>query len=148
MSNNVRHIWSVICQKAVIDSGSNTASLLEVLEKLTLTPAAQDKEHIKAGKTVAVSVKFEIVSYWKKITQNKIAREEISVILYSPSKKKLGEGNIKFEIPFDKKGVRTITKFEQLPIDGEGEYMMEVRLKKGEKYTLITEVPFDVEIKN
>jgi hypothetical protein len=135
-----------VCQKPIVDSNSNTLSLLEILEKISIKPSDEDNKNIAAGKNVVLNIKFEIVSYWKKIEAKKNAKEEVKVILYSPENKKLGDGTINFEIPTDKKRVRTLIKFEQLPISGEGEYKIEVRLKKGDKYILMAEVPFDVEI--
>ena len=60
----INHIWSVLCQRSVIDSKSNNISLIDIFEKLEVNLSVPVSEGKNKVKKINVPVNYEIVSLW------------------------------------------------------------------------------------
>jgi len=142
MTNQIRHVWTVICQKSSIDTNSNLLSLFEILEKvdINLNPAVQN---IPEGQVLSIPFNFEIISYWRKGSQNK---GEGKVRLVSPEGKQLNEFPFEVVIPQNLSAYRVVAKVSGLSFTTSGEYKIEILQKVGKEFQVVAEVPFDIVI--
>lgn len=142
MKDNLRHIWTIICQKSSIDASSNLLSLFEVLEKIdiNLDPRIQS---YKEGQVLAIPFNFEIASFWRKGKENK---GEVRFRLLSPEGKELNVFPFEVVIPEELQASRVIVKISGLGFTTSGEYKVEVQQKIGKEFKAVAEVPFDIVI--
>lgn len=145
MNKNVNHIWTVVCQRGIVDKDSNIVSLLEVLEKINVS-TNEDLAKMDQNKPMGVPFPFQVVSYWRKNKNAKSGKGEAQITILSPDNKKLALGQIKFDIPESGNTSRTIVKFDTLPVKTSGEYTVKIQQKHAGKYHTVAEVPFDVTI--
>jgi hypothetical protein len=143
MKNTIKHIWTVICQKSSVDANSNILSLFEILEKININidPKAPNYEE---GKILGIPFNFEIISYWKKTTQQ--SSGEGKIIILSPEKKELNSFPLEIKIPESLNSMRLIIKMDGLKFTTSGEYKVEVQQKNGNKFDVVAEIPFEVTI--
>ncbi|MDP2161902.1 MAG: hypothetical protein Q8K02_15585 [Flavobacterium sp.] len=142
MKNEIKHIWSIVCRKGLIENDTNVISLMEIFEKVDVNL----KENIKFGedKSVIVPFDFEVVSFWKRQLHANVAKGEAKLNILSPKGKRLGGALVNFEIPALKSSARTIAKINGFPITGSGEYTIEIQEKIGDQYITVTQIPLEV----
>ena len=141
----IRHVWSVLCQKSVIDKDSNSISLYDIIEQLNVTLT----KNPKGDAPLVLPIQFEIVSLW--------TRSEIDV----PSK---GEGRLIFTDPSDQVirnstldidltsfiRTRTRQKISGLPLSKAGVYSfkIEFRNKAESEFQEVANLPLVVNLEN
>ncbi|MDO8433371.1 MAG: hypothetical protein Q7S58_13285 [Candidatus Binatus sp.] len=59
----IRHVWSVLCARSIIDNESNNISLLEVLEQLAVT-APPGQAALSQTDKISVPLNSELVTLW------------------------------------------------------------------------------------
>lgn len=142
--NNFKHIWSVACQKTLVDANTNILSLLEVLEKIDIN--IKNASKIKDKNSLTVPIHFEVTSFWRKIETNKAVQGEAKIVIYSPQNAEIANASVKFTISAKAKSSRTIVKINGMRLTGPGEYKIEVQEKVGQEHIVVAEIPFDVTI--
>lgn len=131
----VEHVWSVLCNHAIIDSVSNSLSLLLTVDQIMLV--GKDEETLAAELAAGrhgVNVKLTLVAFWARSDFAIPERAVGSFRIIAPSG---GEANVDAplpELPIDlteKTGFRNRIHFEGFPIsEGVGLYWIEVRLRE------------------
>jgi hypothetical protein len=140
-------IWSLICERAVVDQNSNAISLINVLEALKVSRPQKSSE--EKGSGIVIPIVFYIVSFWLVDERSRHEEREIKIEIWGPTKK-IKEFSNDFIAPDKIKRVRLCMVMNGLPIDGEGEYRFKIfiRKKEQEKYLLASEIPLDVSFQN
>ncbi len=118
-----KHLWTVIAQGSVTDSLTNNLSINNVLEQI------QIGKHDASGKTIiptkgeAIPINFQIISLWKKLTDQK---DEFSIDgkleVLDPSGKVLVSQLYSIAMMKDKERMRSIINFQGFKITLPGEY--------------------------
>ena len=121
----IRHVWSVLCLKSVIDSESNNISLIDVLEQLNLVglplPSPEDR--------IVVPVQYEMVSLFTRDDDGQPARGEMRLTLFGPSGRALDEPNVvQIDLSVHER-LRQRTRLAGLPIAGPGCYSFHVEYR-------------------
>ena len=135
----MKHIWSILCRKSVIDPDNNILSISEALEELELgIPEGQ-----KGVQAINIPIEFELTSYWIK---ERAAIPKGLIVVFDPKNKQLGE--FSFDLGFKEKITRSRTrvKFSGLVLTTEGEYTFKVGLKheNTKKIEQVAELPLFV----
>ncbi len=92
----MRHIWTVLCQKSIIDQESNNISMIDVVEQLSVMTEktgekpSQTSDDLALGATPAViPFRLEVVTLWTRdsidLAESQLSRMKI----VSPSGKEL-----------------------------------------------------------
>lgn len=120
----VEHVWSVLCTRSIIDKSTNNASLLEILEQVTIL------EPIPTGQqNIALALAFEIVSLWQRSNHDEPARGEGRIRIEMAS----GSQTLpQFQIDITPAGMhrrRSVYRMNGMPFDGFGVYKFVVELK-------------------
>lgn len=113
----LRHIWSVLCLKSVIDKDTNNITLVEVLEQLNLVvpPLPPQERNI-------LPVEYEIVSFFTRETDNQPSQGSVRITLQGPSGNALEEPN-QFAIDLSvSERMRHRTRMAGVPLVGPGLY--------------------------
>lgn len=150
-NTKIEHVWSIVCASSSVDTKTNSLSLFNVIEEITITLSPDQVvsfEEDKNGKLLPFS--HELVSIWKK-TAGFIGEVsgEIKIKLINPENKILGEFSppSSVVIPKDKERVRTMINFSNLKIDSAGEYRLAIELAEtGNKFKEVFSLPIGVKI--
>lgn len=141
----MKHIWSVLCQKSVIDSETNLISLIDCLEEFNLTIDINKSDNQIPNKLPPLPINFQIVSYW--LIDNTDKKLKIKIELLDPDNKKINELNGNFELKEKFLRYRTRINFQGLPVTKGGRYLFKIyRVEENEILKEVSELPLDVKI--
>lgn len=84
------HIWSVLCDRSVIDKYTNQISLLNVIESIRITVEEGGAKKIRAeaektGRSPVFGHKMQLVTWWVRSDPDVPETIEIQIANYSPS---------------------------------------------------------------
>lgn len=129
MKNNklkkMEHVWTVVCQSAVIDSLSNRISLNNVLEDMRISKAPDiPNELIPAkGTKFTIPYSFEVVTLWRRIGGGgKAVAFDSQIEIFDPSGQSLFEFVHQVKFKEGKLRVRDIVTFKAFQVTEPGEY--------------------------
>jgi hypothetical protein len=141
----MKHIWTVLCKKSIIDSDTNNISLNESLEEVTFSvPLNQALEF-----PVSFNFDFEIVSFWTSDNEKGGEKFFMLIEMNDPEQKVLNKFEQEILFPENKKRLRTRVKIPKLLVTKEGEYSFKIKAKKQQKenFKLLTEIPLNIIVK-
>lgn len=139
LSRKYKIEWALLCNHSVIDRDSNTISIHNVMEEITLRPTPKEVEKISSSglaQKSGLALAFEFVSSLKRETDiGKKETVQAKLVVLDPSGKRLT--SIPWGITFNPKirRMRSRIKFNVLPFHGLGDYIFLQYLKpqvKGE----------------
>lgn len=154
MKNTIKNVWSLICQKAIIDTRTSLVSLIDLIEKIDVVVENVDgKESIfKDDKNTVLKnpvlfpAQFTLVNYWEVPKDFEDKEISIRVLIMSPSGKSLGSADFQFRTEKGKNYHRTLTEFQSLPVIESGTYFFELQTKTDDSYTKIGSIPLAIGI--
>ena len=145
MNQMARHIWSVLCNRASIDSTTNTLSLFEVLEEV------QAKVSIPSGSApptdLTIPLTVTLASLWER-SEMDVAEtsESFEVRLKDPNGKELARNEQVFSLDGAKKRMRILLTTQlNVRMSGRFEFRVMERSKAG-KWREVASLPLDVSI--
>lgn len=143
------HKWSILCRKSSTDSTTNTMSLFEILEKITISPNAVQSvpPTTDLPDEFMIHFDFELVSMISDVA-GKNKNPFVKIEIFNAKNEKLGETESKIEVPAGAKNMRSRIIFDAIKIKGAGMYSFKVNLKENEKdiYKQVTDIPLEIEI--
>lgn len=144
----IQHIWSILCERSIIDDSSNNISLLNVIEELTLTPPPG----MKAGVAVetgsgVVPFNYEIASLWTREKSDKPELGRAKIMLIDPFGKSKASNEVELDLRSYER-LRTRQRFNGLPMSGVGQYTFLIQLQgeNGKEWIDVARVPLQVKI--
>lgn len=139
----MKHIWSVLCKKAIIDRETNSLSLLESLEQITITLPSQEAMNSVKGQ-LKIPLEFELVSFW--VEQDESKKKEINMLIevYDPDNVKIHSAEKKIEVPENSRRMRILSKITGLRFTKAGVYTLKVSNKAQQKYHVVAEIPLEI----
>ena len=146
----MKHIWSVLCAKSIIDSETNNISLLDILETINISihPKQKGVSSIKGTlEPITIRGQFEIVSLFKRSNTTGEFEEAQQLIEFcGPDNKKIKEFSQSISIPKQFKKMRARFRIPELTFFKAGEYKFVVKIKGKEqtKSLTVAEIPLDV----
>jgi hypothetical protein len=139
MASMPRHIWTVLCERVLIDPETNSLTLVDVVEQLTLTPDDWPPQ------PSVLSVRLELVSLWFRETGDSDANIIARTVFETPAKKVLAQGAIEIGFPRDAELARTTARFRDLPVEGAGTYLFRIeRQRDADAWEEVTRVPLRI----
>ncbi|MCK5415870.1 hypothetical protein KAI92_00405 [Candidatus Parcubacteria bacterium] len=138
----MKHVWSILCHKSIIDQETNALSLIDSLEEITID--------IKKGKQVdkinLQGISYNLVSYIVRSDIKEKEKGEIKIEIIDPQNNLIKEITQPFEIKKGVNKIRVQMQFNGLIISGEGRYTYRIGLKNEEtkKYNTVAELPLDI----
>lgn len=143
-----RLVWAVFCGRSLIDSETNTASLIDVLENIAISYSSPDGPDVPPPPSFPLGETSRLVSSWVRDDQETPERAELKIILHTPAGNAHEAPQI---IPIDLESVdkfRAMMNFGVLPNEGSGRYEFEVLVKSSEsdEWVSASRTPIDVTI--
>ena len=141
----MKHIWSVLCKKSIIDADTNNISLNEILEEVNFN-IPLDKAYNLPGN---FNFDYEIVSFWTSANPKGKEKFYAEMEFVDPNKKPLNKIEQEIAFPENKRKLRTRIKANGLSVTEDGEYTLKIKAKekKSDKFKLLTEIPLTINIK-
>ncbi|MEK7103001.1 MAG: hypothetical protein AAB870_01490 [Patescibacteria group bacterium] len=136
----MQHIWSVLCQKSIIDRESNLLSIIDCLEEINFTT---EKNIIDS---VVIPIEFQIINFW--IIDNNLSSLTLKIDLLDPDKSIISNYENSFAINKGALRFRSITKIQGITATKSGRYTFRISTKDNEKnlYNIMSELPLDIKI--
>jgi hypothetical protein len=144
----IKHIWSVLCQRSVVDQQSNNISLIDVFEQLQVDIPPKGISKTVSLKDMNIPIQYELVNLWSKTKEGIEEKENIRIVLYDPNGNEIKRIDKEFIIPKDKKRMREINKIQGITLRGSGVYNFVVSIKQQDNktYKQAAKLPLEVKI--
>ncbi len=116
----MKHLWSIICSRLIIDEQTNNATIVDLLEEIKIK-----KEFLENERELPYLYNF--VSLWYAEDEEECDKEtNVLIEFYCPRNNKLNEFHFSFTLPKRKKRIRTNIKFDKFLLRGSGVYKIRV----------------------
>jgi len=136
----INHIWSILCQSSSIDQDNNNLSIFDVLNSLTI--------YAEEGNEITIPIKYELVSLWERIEDEKPAQGKVKLLFVDPNgtKKTVFERALEWDRT---QFYRTRVNMQGLSLIQSGRHAFEVEFKYEGKYRWgrICELPLLIKFK-
>ena len=134
----MRHVWTVICSRAVVDRESNNVTLQNVLESIKISATPKEDG--------VLPLSMSVVSFWVRSEQHEERTGTFNLSFVSPSGKTLGEVDGDIDLSANER-LRTIIQLQSLALPESGIYHFILRSKsKGAKRARrVAYIPLDVQ---
>ena len=137
-------LWAILCQNAVIDRDTNTVSLFNVVEEVTV-PVAPPSGDISMLPGV-VPATFELVILWSRSETDEPELGMGRIALISPDSTSSTPHELNIDLTQYLRW-RSRIKFPGLPITGEGTYTFQIEFKsESSDWVQVFELPLRVAI--
>lgn len=152
---DIKHIWSIPCQKANIDMRSGLLTLVDVLEEITVTvdPKKNTKDLLeemkgnKQGKSILVQNNFSLVSFWEIPENEKNKKQSMKIKMFNSDNLQVGEGGLDFTTDSKSNFHKTIFEIPSIPVNKSGTYYLSISLKIKDDFVELSRIPFNVKVK-
>ncbi len=144
MPTMIKHIWSVLCIRSVIDSDNNNISLMNILEQIEVH--IKDKKKIK--NKIKIPINYELVNFWAKTKADEKVAMTTTVEIIDPNNKKLKTMKKDLVIPTNKLRMRERIKIQGFVFVDPGTYHFRVKYMtaKDKRSKQVAEIPFVVKL--
>ena len=138
----MKNIWSVIFNRAVVDEKTNSISLFDCVEEITVNFSKPEDISVPQKN---IPINFTIISLWSDNEVSQDRKFEYLLEIIDPQGKKINEFSNFPVIEKGKKRLRTIVQMNGMQITSEGEYTLVVKYKKdSEKFIIASKIPLDI----
>ena len=136
--------WVIICERAVVDSASNSLSVMNVLEQVHAMRPTPDQVKAAAGRPIAAPLTCAVVTYWERSNPNRTERNsQVRLRLIDPKGKTLVESSLSLDLGKECRS-RLIANLTLLPVDLAGRYVWRVYLRSKNRWQPVGEVSYEL----
>ncbi|HNU81770.1 MAG TPA: hypothetical protein PLA05_03115 [bacterium] len=139
----MQNVWSVVCKNSIIDGETNSLSLLETLDEITINY----REGIDSHNVKLLPVSFHIVTLWFDENVKKDRKFILSIDIIDPKGKVLNTFNQDCVIPTGSVRLRATSKINGFSFTDEGKYLVVVKYKQTGKFIQVAEIPVSIHFK-
>jgi len=138
----MKNIWSTIFARAIVDGNTNSLSLFDCIEEITVNfSRAEDVNKPKKN----IPINFAIVSLWSDEDISKKRKFDHLIELVDPQGSKINEFLNTPIFEEGKKRLRTIVQMNGMGVTSEGEYTVVIKYKMGgDKFIVASKIPLDI----
>lgn len=139
----MRHIWSILCTKSVIDKASNNVSLFEIIEEIHLPPEIREVEQKNIEAIAAMP--FDWVTLWVRSKVDEPESGNVKDMIVSPSGKIIVVKEYGVEL-YKHKRSRITRRIPMPPSNKTGVYGFRTYVKDERRniWRKVAEVPLEV----
>jgi len=143
IKNMIKHVWSILCEKSILDQETNNVSITNAIEQLNLSLKGKpDKLSLKKG--IYIPFNLEIVTFLCTEDVANVIEGEYKIEIKAPDGKLLQE--YETHVQSNNKRLRVRNRNIGLKVIESGVYKFNIFLKeKGEEqYRKVAELPVEV----
>jgi hypothetical protein len=135
----IDHVWTVLCQRSLIDRNSNNVTLIEIIEQLNIT-GREDP--------IVVQMPMELVSLWTRRDPETRARGRYRISFIEPDNAMTLEPYVADIDLTNHSRFRTRARMGGFPIRraGRHKFRVDLQVEGEEEWRQIVEVPVQVNI--
>ncbi len=143
----LKHIWSLLCAKSIIDSETNNLSVFDVFEQLSININVADQGSLPAGQ-INIPVQYEVTSLWLREDKDEEFKGELQIEVINPDSKSGKTFEQPILLPAGTRRLRTRVKITGLVVSEAGDYLFKVKIKQpGEKeFIVVAEIPLEINL--
>ena len=136
--------WVVFCERAVIDSATNSLSIMNIYEELHPTPPTKEQIEAARGTTIGAALPAALVTHWERSHASRAERAtQIRLRLVAPNGSKQIEATQHLDFG-SAKYARLVANLLGLPIGQEGTYLWRVHIRSGSTWKLMGQISYDL----
>lgn len=132
----IDHVWSVLCWRSVVDRQRNNISLLEAIDRITITGPL-------APEGAAIPLELHLVTLWSRRDDNSPCSGRGHMQLLSPSGEIAGESEYDIDLS-ENLQFQSILHINGIPVKEEGRHTFCVQLQEGTKWKDVARIPFRI----
>ncbi len=152
--NNIKSIWSILCQESSVDANTNNISLFKVLEEIKFELKIEELDKLKNDPNFDPKKPFflpftsQLIILWKNLSTKKDFEFPVKILLKDPDGKKIQDMTNSFIFQDGKERLRTVISLNGVPLTKPGEYIYSIMVKqnKNEDFEEIATVPIKIDI--
>ena len=135
----MKNIWSVIFNRAVVDGNTNSISLFDCVEEITVNFSRPEDVNMLEKN---IPINFTVISLWSDEETSKSRKFEYLMEIIDPQNKKINEFSNMPIFEVGKKRLRTIVQINGMKITSEGEYTIVIKYKiDSDKFITAAKIP-------
>jgi hypothetical protein len=141
-----RHLWSLLCERTVLEAGTQSLSIFNVYEELNAQAVLPNNAPIPD--TPAIPLALTVVSVWERSNLNvEEEKESFRVRIIDPNGKELATTEQVFSMVGPHTRTRAILRIPALHVHLSGRYLFEVEGRRGgSKWHIEASLPLLVNI--
>lgn len=127
------HVWTVICQTAIVDRRSERVSIINAANQLTVNTVTQadlDRALADGKAGFVIPVEFDLVTSWCRSDPNVPERPNARVVLVEPQGGAIMEAPLDIDME-DFPAATTVRHITEFPFSGVGRYWYAIELQVG-----------------
>lgn len=142
----MKHIWSVLCRRSIIDNETNNISLNDVLEQLTVGVKAK-QQVAPMPEVINIPIDYEVVSLWLRGDEKGHVQVDTEIEIMQPNGKSAKTFPQKIDMPEKIQRSRTRYRINGFVVTMPGRYWFKVKIKeKDGQFKIVSEMPLDINI--
>jgi len=126
----IEHVWSVLCQRAILDRNTSSVSLIDIIEEFQIQDPVPP---IEEGKTLTLSIPITLISLWNRNPEDLPIIAQARVLLSVPTREVVKEISTYSVDLSEKLRLRAFINIPVLQFWGSGIYRFVIQLQDGEK---------------
>jgi len=117
----IDHLWTILCSRCIIEADTNSISLIEVLENVTVSAGGQPR---------FFEANWTLVTHWRRQGESLPNRGRARVELIAPNGDSVGPIPVEYEIDLSNtERMRALVHIPFLPDCGNGLYRFRISLE-------------------
>lgn len=136
-----RLVWAVFCRKALNDAQSGELSLIDVIETIHINSSELPTID---GHAPALPMASVLASYWVRSNASKPETAEVRFTMIAPSGKEVAPSVSNVIELQAARAHRVMLNVPQLPVPEGGLHTFRIELKKGRKWEIVGEAPWEI----
>lgn len=133
-----KHIWTILCTKALVEEKTNNVSLIEIIEQLEVLGVPNETRAI-------LPIQLVLVTLWSRSDLDRAEFATGKFEFLAPSGEVLGGGEYDINLR-DYRRSRNLANMNSLPLQGPGIYKFVIRIREDENntWTEVASLPLEV----
>ena len=135
----MKHIWSVLCHKYIIDNDSNNLSLIDIPNRIGFQGELPDKRPLELPLPSALF----FVSAWRRGSESDRMKHEARVNIISPDGQHVGHSLIPIDLE-QSPGQYILARMDRIVYTVNGVYAFQVCIKENDKWKPVASIPLEI----
>ena len=135
----MRHIWSVLCHKYIIDKGNNNLSLIDITDRIGFQGELPDKRPLELPLPSALF----FISAWRRGSESDRMKHEARVNVISPGGQQIGHSLIPIDLE-QSPGHYTLGRMDHFLYIANGVYELQMCIKENDEWKPVASIPLEI----
>lgn len=143
----MKHIWSVLCRRSVIDNETNNISLYDALEEVSV--GVKVKQQVAPiPEVINIAIDYEVVSLWMREDSDSRVQADTEIEIIQPDGKVAKTFPQKIDLPEKMRRFRTRYRINGLTVSTQGTYWFKIKIKETneKQFRTVSEIPLEIKI--